>query len=428
VHAVSPDDFAYESRLSDSQEALQSVDVPLEVLLDLTRADLGDMVIFDNAGKTLPSWIRPIPQERKTQRVELKFHNFNAYLDTRSKTVTRRENNSTQETFPQVETTEVLPVQQARQDYIIELDEDQLKLGINQVELDWSHEPANQILKLRVEVANDLDNWSTLHATKNLSSKISDKQEWRLIENIPRGKKYIRLIPLNSIQSFQLKRVEGLYQPPVNTDYLWHSAGVLEQSASDPDYYAFNVASRVHPQLLKLIPQNGQQLLSGDLYASHDDFENARKVRSSIQQHNFTSHDQLTESEPISMGRTAYRQWWFKPDKPLTSPVAVELGYLPYENLFLANNNGPYKLAWGNVEAMAPDNELIGLLTRQQKAQNNRGAKVQLGDVETRGGPSRLEVKAEVPWLKWLLWSFLLLAVLLTGRMAMSLYRDMKTA
>ena len=50
-----PDQFAYQARVTEAKQALQRVELPLEVLLAATRADLGDVVIFDASGKPLPS-------------------------------------------------------------------------------------------------------------------------------------------------------------------------------------------------------------------------------------------------------------------------------------------------------------------------------------------------------------------------------------
>jgi len=42
-----------------------------------------------------------------------------------------------------------------------------------------------------------------------------------------------------------------------------------------------------------------------------------------------------------------------------------------------------------------------------------------------RSGVSRLAPLPTLPWKKWLLWSLLVLASIITGRMAFKLYREM---
>lgn len=425
---VIPDNYAYEALLSESDESLQSVLIPVEVVLSLTRADLGDMAVFDASGKTLPAWIRKREVEPTIKKVDLSFHNFNTLMNLRTKKVTKRNNTTANDNFPQLETTEVLPVQQTRQDYIIELTEEQMKLGIRQLELDWSHEPETQILELRVEVANDLDNWVTINARKNLSLKNTGNSDWRRIKKLPTNQRYIRLTPLNAIQSFKLNGVSGVYQPATKPEYLWHTANALTTSTEDPGMLAFTIPSQVSPVQFNLVPAQSESLIRGDVFASASDFDNKRLIKANVQQHNLTPNQQVAANTPIDISRYRYKNWWYKPAQALQSPPSLELAYPQYEMLFLANNNGPYKLAWGNYEAEAPANELIGILNQREKAYKPTGSVVSLGVPQLRGGVQRLQPQAQTPWLKWLLWVLMLIAVVVTARMATSLYRDMKNS
>ena len=45
--------------------------------------------------------------------------------------------------------------------------------------------------------------------------------------------------------------------------------------------------------------------------------------------------------------------------------------------------------------------------------------------IEEAGGTERLKPTPALPWKKWLLWALLIGAALLTGRMALKLYREM---
>ena len=92
--------------------------------------------------------------------------------------------------------------------------------------------------------------------------------------------------------------------------------------------------------------------------------------------------------------------------------------------LFLGNGNGPFTLVWGNHESEAPSNDLISILSPEQR-QQPASELVLLRSVQTAGGESRLSPQAKIPWLKWLLWLLLVAAVITTGKMALSLYRDM---
>jgi hypothetical protein len=273
-------------------------------------------------------------------------------------------------------------------------------------------------------VGNNLDNWRTIHNNKNLTNANSDKKEWRTINQISKSQKYLRLTPHHSVQSFELQKVVGSYRQAVPETKLWHRLNVLYEMEDEPGFYAFEMPAAVKADHLRLIPANKQSLVVGDLYASKDDFEHKRRIRSNFQQHNITGSG-IKPSPIIDLPRQKYLYWWFKPDRKLDSPPHAEIAFPVYEILFLGNDAGPFHLAWGNFETTSLNNDLAGLLSEEQK-QASAGL-VQLRNVENSGGIARLSAPERLPWLKWLLWLAMLAAVAATAKMALSLIRDMKS-
>lgn len=184
--------------------------------------------------------------------------------------------------------------------------------------------------------------------------------------------------------------------------------------------------SQVPALELKLIPGEQQSLISGVLHASQQDFNQNRLIDSNIQQHNITGSE-IEPNKPIKLPVQHYVNWWFKPNQQPDSAPRAEIAFPVYELIFLGNDNIPYTLAWGNHESDAPANELINLLSIDQQ-QQPPSQLVQLGSRQVAGGESRLSPQAKLPWQKWLLWLFLAGVVITTGKMATSLYRDMKAA
>ena len=68
---------------------------------------------------------------------------------------------------------------------MIELTDQQMKKGIAEIDLEWTHQPAEQLLSLRVEVGNNLDTWRVAHHRKNLFKGDREKRDWSRISNIP---------------------------------------------------------------------------------------------------------------------------------------------------------------------------------------------------------------------------------------------------
>lgn len=421
-----PGQFAYQARVTESKQALQHVELPLEVLLAATRADLGDVVVFDASGKPLPSWIRKAMTAESRVRYELPIYLFNTYQQNRSKTLTSREQYQDQDALSESTTTETVPIDETLQQYIVGLPETDEDLDIKSIELKWAHEPADQMLRLRVDVGSDLDNWRTIQENKGLTNQNAENAEWRSIDAIPGGEKYLRLTPINSVRSFELTQAIGTYHQQAGERKIWHPLGDLQKVPDQPEYFEFEMPSRVPVLELKLIPGEQQSLISGDLHASHQGFEQKRLFGRNIQQHNISGSD-IEASKPIKLPMQNYNHWWFKPKQPLVTAPQAEIAYPVYEMIFLGNDNIPYTLAWGNYESDAPANDLINLLSPDQQ-QQPQSQLVELGGRQIAGGESRLSAQANLPWLKWILWLLLAGAVITTGKMAQNLFRDMRAS
>ena len=426
VAISTPDQFAYRARVTESEQALQRVELPLEVLLAATRADLGDVVVFDASGKPLPSWIRKAMTAESQVRYELPIYLFNTYQQSRSKTLTTREQYQDSNELSESTTTESVPIDEVLQDYIVGLPETGAGLDIESIELKWAHEPADQLLRLRVDVASDLDNWRTIQENKSLTSQNAENAKWRSIDAIPGGEKYLRLTPTNSIRSFELTQAIGTYIQKSGERKVWHPLGDIQKDPGQPGYFSFEMPSPVPALELRLIPGEQQSLISGVLHASQQGFEQNRLFAGTIQQHNI-SGSEIEPSKPIKLPEQNYVHWWFKPKQPLVTAPRAEIAYPVYEMIFLGNDNIPYTLAWGNYESDAPANDLINLLSPDQQLQP-QSLLVELGSRQIAGGELRLSAQAKLPWLKWILWLLLVVAVITTGKMALGLFRDMRAS
>lgn len=417
------EEFAFQSQLSSSDEILQRVELPIEMLLSLTRDDLGDLLVFDNAGKPVPSWVRQKPPQITTEQVDLIFHPFSTFREMHSKTVSTRQIQNQHNQTSELQTIETVPIQSTRRDYIIELTRQQQQPGLKHIQLRWKHEPVDQMLKIRVEVGNDLDHWRIIHGTKNLTNKNPDKGEWSRIEAIPGGYKYIRLTALKPVQSFELLQVSAVYEYKKPNEPLWHTLAVLTADEKHEGLYQFTLPKGLRAHQIRLKPSQQQSFIKGDLYASHEDLKHKITVKRNWQQHSFNQSNEIQASKPIPVKSFNYNNWWFYTHQTLDNPPDIEIAFPVYEILFLSNDKGPFTLAWGNYDATEPANDLAGILARSD--QQTYAERVSLTEIRIAGGESRLSPGKSRPWLKWSLWLLLFVAVLITGRMATGLYRDM---
>lgn len=420
------DDYAYQAEISPASQALQRLELSIEVLLALTRSDMADIAVFDAQGMSLPhSLLQVMPRKTRAQ-VELPFHEFDNFLRRQSTTVTRREQLQQDGQISQLETTEVVPNLKLRRDYLVELQ--QPDRYIEKLELQWRHAPAGQLLRLKVEIGNTLDRFRVLNASKSLSNLDNGDEAWRMIGPLPRGQKYLRLTPLEPIDEFRLERVVGHYadsQPPQKPRQRMATTPLEVQGKI---FYQFEIPSRVAPESLQIIPADAHSVIRGDLHASRDQFDrDQRRIVRGFYQHNIEDAEVRT-NQPIELGTVNYRQLRISPSEPLGLPPQVELIYPAYELVFLGSGNAPYRLAWGNYESEPHSSDLRQIMNINLADEKQRGESVSLGSIGDAGGLSRINPAAVLPWKKWLLWALMAIAVLVTGAMAMKLFRDMNSA
>jgi len=341
-------DYAFQAVISEHDQNLQRFELPLAVILALTRSDLGDLVVVNVDGKQMPHSIVVTPATVTDRIVELPFHKFDRFLLQQTKIVTSREQKQRADSTSELETTESIAVQSVRNDYLIELTPDEEARGFERLELQWQHEPAGQILEVRIEVGNDLDRLDTIKSRKSLTNSESGDLDWRSITRIPSNNKYLRLTPVNDVVSFELLQVNGHYRKTLAAPTLAHRLTPELVSDEAGEFYFFKYPSMVSAETMRIIPSDNHSIIVGDLYVSHSSEPQQRRLAiTGFRQHNIDD-DEVKPSQALNTSRFYPVNIWFSSTTVLPSPPQVELRYPQYEVLFLGDGNGPYRLAWGN--------------------------------------------------------------------------------
>ena len=423
----SPTDYAYRAELGEVDNPLQRVALPLEVILALTRADLGDLAVFDADGKQLVHTITRAAAPTEELSRALPFHEFSHFQRQHSKTVTKREQSQQAGSLSELETTQTVPVQTLRKDYLIELGNGEDRPDFERIELQWLHEPAEQILELKIEAGNALDELRVIKARKSLTNLDSSDTSWRNIKDIPAGNRYLRLTPIGNVTRFELQQVSGHYRQTGRSPKLSHQLTTKRLVEDDTTYYSISVPAKVYAESLRIIPPAANSVITGKLFGRQVGDGARVIIQRNFRQHNIASSE-VRPSEPIRLAQRSYSSLAFTSASALSAEPAIELIYPQYELLFLGDGNGPYSLAWGNHQSAGPVSDLTAILKGSlQQAQRDAGV-AGLGNIEESGGAARLAPQPDLPWEKWLLWTLLIFAVIVTGRMAFNLYREMNAA
>ena len=423
--ATKVEEFAFSATLDTSTNELQKIELPLDVVLAVTKPDLRDVAVFNVDGKPLPHAVMKAPRTRVDRSIELPFHEFSHFQSRHSRTVTTREQN--RDAGTELETTETVAVQSVRKDYLIELKPGDFNWTIDRIDLRWEHEPAEQLLEVRIETGNDIDNLRTFKSRKRLTNLESDDADWRGIDNLPRKIKYLRIKPVGDVSRFEIQSVVGHYREiedaPTAT-YRFQPERIEEENRS---LYTFEFPSRVPSRLMRIVPSDRHSVIQVDSWALWPRVEERTQIHFGVRQHNIDGSE-VKPSSPMTLSQRNIERIWFAPRSELTSPPTVELIYPQYEVLFLGDGNGPYTLAWGNHEAGQEASDLRGLLQDDLNVARLRAASVSVTAIQESGGAERLAPQPVLPWQKWLLWALLVGAAILTGLMAIRLYREMNHA
>ena len=403
---------------------MQRVMLPAEVMQNLAQRDFSDIAVFNVDGKIMPQKVLKVRAGVKQHRIDLQFHEFDRFQKQRSKTVTTREQSQGDGTLSELATTETVAVESVRKTYLIELAADDTRRKYERIELKWRHEPASQVLQVRVEAGNELDNLRTISSRKSLTNRESEDIKWRSIRGVSSQHKYLRLTPVNDVDAFELIEVVGHYEETLPPPTVSVTVRPETERENGQAFYRIDVPSAISPGELRILPPEANSVLRGDLYLQFNNTEHKSPVSRGFRQHNLVA-DEVKPSKPLSLPRGFYHRIWFTLEQDLPAPPEAELIYPQYQVVFLGDGKGPYTLAWGNHEvAQAPPN--LGDLVEAELHWRDSGSEpVTMLAIEEAGGSERLAPEPELPWQKWLLWAFLILAAAITARMVFKLYHEM---
>ncbi|MFK7732731.1 MAG: DUF3999 family protein [Pseudomonadales bacterium] len=424
--AAAPSDYAWKTELESKQGALNKLVFGANIIKGLGRDDFGDLVVLDADGVAAPSWVRPLQQVTEVLEVPVDFHTFSEYSGAHSKTVTATNESKSQDSRSSVQTTETLRVAKASNAFVVEFSEYQMALGITALRLDWEAKDKSQLLELRVEASNSLNNWKTVHNRVALAHTKEDgdsSRNWQLVNDIPAAKRYIRLSSANPELPITLSSVRGLYEESTLKTIDWLTIGSLASEATDQNAYRFVLPKGMPPTRMRLSPAQQNQIIKGTIYAG-DKYRSKHTLFSSIQQHSLAPAANIIASPTYAVPNRHYENWWFVSEAVLQEAPALEVGYERQELAFLANGKPPYFLYWGNYEASPPSQLLRDVLNNKEDLETAFDAK--LLQIEVSSGVQRQFAAPTVPWLRWGLWLLLAIAALFTARMAIGLFREMK--
>lgn len=401
----------------------QRVTLPDDVYEWVTRADLGDLRVFNGDGEEVPyTVVRPQRTEEYTPWLALPIF-----------PLPRLDGALTDDPRIEIQVNaagtivEFAPGSAALEPATAFLfDATALKTAPTELRLDWegSHEK-DFVGRVRIETGDDLNDWETLVDETTIARLTNEGQliELNLIELPPRKARYYRVSLVEGNGKLVLNRAEVRHRSAGLPERRWKTL----TGVANKDGFEFESGGHFPIDRIQFTEAgSGSYLVSARLFSREhatDDWRNRGE-------HSFyrtTVAGQTVESEPLALGhRSQYWRIEFDGDG-LADPV-LRIGWLPDELVFLTQGTAPYVLAYGRAGLDAKEWPLHQLLQRL----NGGPEGAELTEVpfaralppEMLGGPDRLKPPPEpVDWQTIVLWSVLVLGVLLVGFFAFRLLR-----
>lgn len=428
--AEQPQDFAYAIAIhADAQDALYQIEIPAAVYRGVSRADLGDIRVFNAQGEVVPHAFRPrgAGSAEKTAAVELPLFPLYAEAGVEVEGMDVRIQKRADGTIVNIVSHgKSVAAQRKLRGYV--LDASGLTKPLQALLFDWTSTGEGFAGKVRIEGSDDLAHWSLLVPDAPLVSLEfgGHRLQQKRVDLRIQKHKYLRVSWLQNQKPLELLGVRA--EPAASTveaQRVWQAfaapsaggkAGEIEYDLGG--HFPFDRARVELPQANTLAQL---QVLTR---AKPD--ENWRPVTNATVYRLRHQGEDLNSPEIVVSGR-GERYWLLRVDQKgggIGAGVPVlHIGWVPQHLVFAARGSGPFQLAYGNREAKALAYAIDSLIPGYKTEAELHVKPAQLGDPVTLAGVARL--REPVDYKKWALWASLVLGVALLGWMAYRLSRQM---
>ncbi|HEY7639471.1 MAG TPA: DUF3999 domain-containing protein [Steroidobacteraceae bacterium] len=404
--------------------------LPDAVYQAVTRADLGDVRVFNAEGQpvphafcTAPIAVEPAITEESLPVFELRDAPVHAAAGARIEIRTGR--------GADVVVEPVGPDAEANGRTHI-MDAHDSSEPIRAVQFDWQSPDGASQVKVSIWASDDLDRWAVIvPASTLLHATMGDKQLTRERVELPaRAYRYLRV-----------QRVDG-GEPLVITSVIAERVGAAQEIepawfmatnhvTDDPEVLFFDTGRRAPVTYARLrLPQDNSSVRV--TLHSRDDAKAPWSERWHGEAYRIVSDTQRRESPPGNFDATSDRYWRVKiaKDPQLYRETALELGYRPARLRFLAQGSGPFTLAYGSKRAAVSMASACDALLADVGS-DERSKLVAEGSVQTPrvlGGDAALRPPPkQTPVRLVVLWSVLIVGVGVLLAMALILLKRVRS-
>ncbi|HEX5128274.1 MAG TPA: DUF3999 family protein, partial [Usitatibacter sp.] len=297
---------------------------------------------------------------------------------------------------------------------------------IKSVAFDWQAEPGSELVTVRVEGSDDLKSWSQLGTAPLVRLGSGDRMLLQpRVEFTPRAVKYLRVTA--DQPAFQPTAARAEYiprgKPPARR------VKTVEATRGDkPEEVNYDLGARLPVEAVRLLPQQDNAVMVGNLHARNDPSEPWRPVGSATF-YRLQREGVESISPPREINRRSARYWQLRltPGSSQGPMPKLEVHWMPSRIVFVRQGEPPFHLAFGNDQATGTALPIESVMPGYKPGMEDLLKPAKVGDVKAEPPPSRWEkLIGTLDARRVTLWAVLIIGVLALGFMAWRLSKQVR--
>lgn len=432
--AVSESDFAYGYTLEvDGDGAIYSLLLPEDVYHGLTRADRGDLRVFNSQGIAVPHHIRHAEQQVRQEQPDTSLPIFPLYTYTADPQTGEgyHVHVVTNDKGAIIDINYGKPgADAARRISAYLVDDSQLTQAPNALLINWQDNEGDFVLNVQVEGSDDLNHWMPLVTRSTLSNLhyAGHSLIQRRIELPLHKQKYLRL-RWQDAKSLELTSVMAQFPQVYQLQERNWSTFAVTGTDREHHFYYFDTHSVLPADRVNIeLPQRNTLVMGSLESAASAQGPWYSRYHGLLYDLQFEGKRLKTPDE--AMGMTTHRYWRLQindREGQLEGEPRLRLGWIPEQLYFIAQGEAPFTLAYGSARVGPMDTSLAQLLSLDKIQHQQQLIKAaQLGSRIELGNRDNLKpAKPPADWKQIVLWLVLLFAVAALAWMALRLYKQM---
>lgn len=427
---ASLDDYAQGVAVNaTSSLSLIETTLPDAVYQAVTRADLGDLRVFNAEGSPVPHAVCAAAEASEPVITKESFPVFELREARQARTDgSRVEVQTPAGTHVNVQEPGVSAAALNGGTHIIDVRQTQEPLRA--IQFEWESPDGASEAKVRIGSSDDLDRWNVVVAASTLLVATQGEQQLKRerIELPLRRYEYLRIERVDGGPPLSIKEVTGeRVSIAADIEPLWFMPNPA--TSSEPDVLTFDTA-RIAPvryARLRLSQENSSMRVS---LQSRPGDNSSWLDRWGGETYLIVTATERRESPPARFDPTTDRHWRLQLAKGAPAPM-LELGYRPARLRFLAQGSGPYTIAFGSRRAdVSPATACDALLADvSAKERAKLIGEGHTGELRVLSGDAAFKpLPRKTPLRLIVLWSVLIVGVGLLIAMALSLLKRVRSA